>query len=252
MAKKITLPVELAVQFKGKTKEEKIELLQEWYRQSLIPRRIRDSYTQELQKREEKSQKSTIQRDFLDEDPRQMVQRKKQELRQANRVLAQSLAENSSLSLEKISWIKGLLSLEDYSLFRDEYIAIVITSFKFRANPVKEMGADFLRKMLESSIIEWSVLISIIDLNYLSKKTYNILKDFKEIIAQDGLDTFLHKKLKELYNQGYILDCDTMQEIPINAEKKAMLQELIAFYKPPKLFPFSSLEEEAIARGEIE
>ena len=252
MAKKINLPMGLAIQFKGKTIEEKINLLQQWYRQSLIPKRIHDSYTQELQKREEKSQKSTQQRELLNEDPRQMVQRKKKELRQVNRVLAQSLAENISLNSEQISWIKKLLTLEDYSLFRDEYIAIVITSFKFRSNPVKEMGADFLRKMLENGIVEWSVLISIIDLNYLSKKTYTILKDFKEIIAQDGLDTFLHKKLKELYNQGYILDCDTMQEIPINAEKKAMLQELIAFYKPPKLFPFSSLEEEAIARGEIE
>ena len=252
MAKKIKLPVGLAVQFKGKTREEKIELLHLWHQQNRISGKVCDLYIQELQKREEKSQKSTIQRELLDEDSHKMAQGKKQELRQANRVLAHSLAENLSLSPKQISWIKSLLSLKDYQLFRDEYIAIVITSFKFRANPVKEMGADFLRKMLENGIVEWSVLISIIDLNYLSKKTYNILKDFKEIIAQDELDRFLHKKLKELYNQGYILDCDSMQEIPINAEKKAMLQELIYLYEPPKLFPFASLEEEAIARGEAE
>lgn len=249
MGTKLKLPFELSIQFKGKTTEEKSALLQQWKEEGVISQSIFNAWQEEMQNRKNKKTAGEKKDQVpLNNNLAAKIQRKKKDLKEANLLLVQNLTNQKTVSPQQISQIKGLLCLDDYYQLRDDYIALLITSFKFQQHPIKNMAAEFLRKMLEKEIVEWSILFVIVDLNYLSKKTYNILKEFHKTITASGLGEFLYSKLKTVYQRGYIYDWDKMKDIPINKEKMALLKELVELYKPDT---FMTLEEEAIARGEV-
>lgn len=132
--------------------------------------------------------------------------------------------------------MKKELSVENYNIFREEYIDIIRTAFHFRTpvytHPVKTEAANFLDAvMTRYKEAEWGLILGLLTEGYVSKTLANLLKKHADLLLPTALGGFTYSFLKGIKDRGGNLEEDDTVS-PFTEGQKKRIEELLTLYRP--------------------
>lgn len=136
---------------------------------------------------------------------------------------------------ELLKKMDELLSIEDYSSFRDDYIGIIRNAFCIRTvqitDPTKNKAADFLdRIMNEVKIVEPGLILGLLTEGYISKTLARILVRHSRLIIDAGYGEFVLRFVREIRDRKGNLNEDGTTS-PFTPAQKKRVDDLFEIYK---------------------
>lgn len=134
-----------------------------------------------------------------------------------------------------LTQVKKLLTLEDYDVYRDQYIELIRTAFLFRTpqftHPIKTEAAKFLDAvMTKTQTVELGLLLGLLTEKYISKSLAMVLENQTPLIKKSGYDYFIFQFAEEIYNRNGNLEEDG-SVTPFTDGQRARVEKIYNLYK---------------------
>lgn len=131
--------------------------------------------------------------------------------------------------------LKKLLSIEDYDVFRDQYIELIRIAFLFRTpkytHPIKTEAAKFLDAvMTKTQTVELGLLLGLLTEKYISKSLAMVLENQASLIKKSGYDYFIFQFTEDIYNRNGNLEEDG-SVTPFTDGQRARVEKIYNLYK---------------------
>lgn len=136
---------------------------------------------------------------------------------------------------EALKQLKKLLTVKDYSYYRDQYMEVIRSAFCFRTveitHPAKTEAANFLNKvMAETKTVELGLILGFLTDGYISKSLAIVLEKQAQLIKDEGFGSFIFRFAEEIYNrQGTLEEDGTIT--PFKPSQKTRVERIYNLYK---------------------
>lgn len=131
--------------------------------------------------------------------------------------------------------IMNLFSVADYSdpHLRKRYLKCISAAYRQRQVFIKDEIAKFIIQLFKAGYVEWSILITMLEGEYISRKTHDILNDdeIAQILVQAGMGGMITAKLSSIVENGGNVCVWTQEFTPATEVKLEMLKKLLEKYQ---------------------
>lgn len=132
--------------------------------------------------------------------------------------------------------LKHLLVVDDYDIYREQYIEVIRTAFLFRTpvftHPVKTAAENFLDAvMTKTKIVELGLILGLLTEGYISKTLAKLLVSQAKLIKKYHYASFIFNFANEIYSRNGNLEEDG-SVTPFTASQEKRVKEIYDLYKP--------------------
>lgn len=134
--------------------------------------------------------------------------------------------------------VRRIMSFFDVNEFsnqhlRKRYIMCICAAFRQKQVAIKDEMAKFVMALFKNNRPEWSIVISMLEGEYLSLKTYEIINDdeIAKMFVNDKMGSMIISKLESIIDNGGYICAWTKVFTPATDAKLSKLEELLKKYQ---------------------
>lgn len=134
-----------------------------------------------------------------------------------------------------LNQLKKLLNIDDYDIYRDQYVELIRTAFLFRTpqftHPIKTEAAKFLDAvMTKNQTVELGLILGLLTEKYISKSLAMVLENQASLIKKTGYRSFIFQFAEDIFNRNGNLEEDG-SVTPFTEGQRARVEKIYNLYK---------------------
>ena len=126
---------------------------------------------------------------------------------------------NEFVDKEDCAIIQQFFKTELYADYRDQLNGLIIVSFRFRKQMIKQFASDYVAELLENGIVDTVLLLELVRGGYISVEVMTLLHRYPDVISNNIA-----------LAQEIVREISKLAEGKISKEEKIMLARLIGMY----------------------
>lgn len=126
---------------------------------------------------------------------------------------------NEYVDKDDCNIIQQFFKTELYPDYRDQLNGLIIVSFRFRKQMIKQIASDYVAELLENGFVDTVLILELVRGGYISVEVFSLLHRYPDVISNN-------KPLA----QEIVREIGKLMEGNVSKEEKIMLARLIGMY----------------------